>query len=196
MATYVGYIVSDTDCNPFKVFIPALNGFFSYGMRSADGFGSNANKWDTVDLQRMQQSATLCYQTSELSSGSDYDFNSDNGYVTVEENLGELNDDTATDVTYNAKASIKTSCPVDDGPFYTGNESPAANYMVNYRPSPGEKTYFPSYMNSPGGSFTTMSIGTRVLVNYPGGGSIGYIISQIPGPDTFSQTLVDPRVEK
>lgn len=196
MSTYIGYIVSDTDCNPFKVFIPALNGFFSDGFGTADGFGANADKWSTLTLERMKKGAINCYQTSNLSGTGDYDFDPVSGCVTLEENIGEISVESTVDITSGKKAALRSSCPVDDGPFYMQGEAPAANFAVNYRPAPGEKTYFPTYMNAPGGDYTTLSIGTRVLVDYPSGTAIGYIISQIPGSDSFSNFLLDPRVER
>ena len=195
MSSYVGYIVRNGDTNPFKVYIPALSGGTAGTFKTADGFGTNAGKWGADVLAMMEAGAVDCYQTSALRAKNTYDFNPQNGLATVENNLGELNEQTATTVEAGRKAALKTSRPVDDGPLRMGCDMPAANFSRVYRPSSADSTFLPSMLNMPGGSYTSLSAGTRVLVNYPGGGAIGYIISQLPGTDAFSEFIKDPTKE-
>lgn len=195
MSTYIGYIVRNGDTNPFKVFIPALSGMASPIFKTSDGFGVNAGKWGADVLARMEAGAVDCYQASALTAKNSYDLDPKSGLATVENNLGEINEETATTVEYGRKAALKTSCPVDDGPLRMAADQPAANFVRNYRPSSADSTFLPSLMNMPGGTYTSLSAGTRVLVNYPGGGAIGYIVSQLPGADALSSFIKDPNKE-
>lgn len=195
MSTYVGYIVSEAKCNPFDVFIPALNGFYSTVLRSADGFGSNMGKWNSLDLADMKAAAVPCYLSSELSPTSDYYYNQEYDLATAEDYLGEITPEKAISYEPGKKAKPAASSPISEEPFYTKNQYPAANYTRTYRPTFAEGGRLPSLLNVPGGTYTTLGIGTRVLVNYPSGGSIGYIIACLPGPDSFSKFIADPRKE-
>lgn len=195
MSTYVGYIVKEGENNPFSVFIPALGGIPSLNFQSADGFGTNMGKWGPDVIARMQAGAVKCYQASELSASNTYDFDPESGLATVEANLGELNEKTAKSVTGNKVAALGTSCPIMEEEFSMPNDWPADNCVRNYRFSSQDGTRFPALLNAPSGSYTSLSVSTRVLVDYPGNGSIGYIIAQLPGADALS-TLIKNNMEE
>lgn len=195
MSTYVGYIVGEGETNPFSVFIPALGGIPSLSFESADGFGSNMGKWDSGVIARMKIGAVKCYQTSELNPSNTYDFDAQSGLATVESNLGVLDSTTAKAVTGNKVAALGTSCPVMEEEFSMPNDWPADNCVRNYRFSSRDGTRFPSLMNAPAGTYTSLSPSTRVLVDYPGNGSIGYIIAQLPGADALSTLIKNNMAE-
>jgi hypothetical protein len=196
MPSYIGYIVKEGETNPFSVFIPALCGMGTPFFNTSDGFGSNMGKWDINTLHQMQGSAIKCYQTSSLSAANTYDFDTSNGYATVERNLGELTGETAKDVSTGKVAPLATSCPSKDEPFDLPNDNPAFNCVRNYRFSSALGTQFPSLLNAPEGNYTSLSPSTRVLVDYPGNGNIGYIIAQLPGADTLSTMIKNNMKEK
>lgn len=55
---------------------------------------------------------------------------------------------------------------------------------------PEEGTKVNYYINSAGGNFVTLSQGTKVLVIFPEGSGIGYIIRQIPDEDEISRLIL------
>lgn len=187
MATYIGYVVGKNESNPFSVFIPARSGMASFNM--SDGFGTNAGKWGLDVLSKMLAASEKCYLASEPdSSVGDY-FDTVNGYTTVEENQGALNSDTAKDVTGDNIARNTTSSPLDNyyvrSPFF----SPAGNLTRGYIPSSIYGMKMESFTNAPGGSYSTLRTGSKVLVEFPDGSGVGYIVKQLPGNDKFSQSI-------
>lgn len=187
MATYIGYIVGKNESNPFSVFIPARSGIVA--LNSSDGFGINAGKWGLDVLAKMLQASEKCYLTTEPGSNVGDYFDDVNGYTTVEENMSVLNSDTAKDVTSNNKARNTSSSPLDEyylrSPFFR----PAANLTRGYVPSSLNGMKMESFTNAPGGKYTTLRIGSKVLVEFPDGSGVGYIIKQLPSSDKFSQAI-------
>lgn len=189
MATYIGYIVGKNETNPFSVFIPARSGIPSFQM--SDGFGTNAGKWDLSVLSKMRAAAEKCYYTSDPSFSAGNYVDDVNGFTTLEENQKHLDASNAKDITNGKTARNTTSSPIDNfylqSPFF----SPAANLCRNYVPSSVYGFKMNSFTNVPGGTHTTMRIGTRVLVEFPDGGGVGYIIKQISGQDDFSAAIAN-----
>ena len=189
MPTYVGYIVNEGETNPFNVFIPALSGMGTPYFDASDGFGSNMGKWNSTVLAYMKNGTYKCYQASELTSSNTYDFDPSSGLATVERNLGELTTENAKDVSDGKIALLSSSCPSADESFSMPNDNPAFNCVRNYRFSNTSGTSLPALLNTPEVSYTSLAPSTRVLVNYPGNGNIGYIIAQLPGADTLSMMI-------
>lgn len=189
MSTYLGYIVRKNETNPFSVFIPARSGIQSFQM--SDGFGKNAGKWDVDVLAKMVAACDKCYLASCAAPNVGNYFDDINGYTTLEDNQRHLNATNSKDVTGDNLARNTTSSPIDDfylqSPFF----SPAANLCRNYIPSSVYGMKFNSFTNIPSGTFTTMRIGSRVLVNFPDNGGVGYIISQLPGSDDFGAAIAN-----
>ena len=189
MATYIGYIVGKNETNPFSVFIPARSGIQSFQM--SDGFGKNAGKWDETILAKMRAAADKCYWTSEPSSTSGNYFDDVNGYTTVEENQFHLDSTNAKDLANSNFARNTTSSPVDNAYIRSPFFSPAANLCRNYVPSSVYGMGLNSFTNVPSGTNTTMRIGTKVLVEFPDNGGVGYILKQLPNKDEFSAAIID-----
>lgn len=189
MATYLGYIVKKDERNPFSVFIPARSGIQSFKM--SNGFGTNAGKWDLSVLTKMIAGCDKCYLTSSLSSNAGYYFDDINGYTTLEDNQRHLDATNAKDVTDGKTARNTTSSPITDyflqSPFF----SPVSNLCRVYVPSSVYGMEMNPFTNVPGGTFTTLRIGSRVLVEFPDNGGIGYIIAHVPGSDEYSAAIVN-----
>lgn len=187
MATYIGYVVGSNENNPFSVFIPARSGMASFDM--SDGFGTNAGKWGLDVFAKMRAASEKCYLTTEPDGNVGDHFDTVNGYTTVEENQMRLNANSAKDVTGDNQARNTTSSPMDDyyirSPFF----SPAANLTRGYIPSSVYGMKMESFTNAPGGTFTTLRAGSKVLVEFPDGSGVGYIVKQLPSSDKFSQAI-------
>jgi hypothetical protein len=189
MATYLGYIVGKNETNPISVFIPARSGIQSFKM--SEGFGTNAGKWDLSVLSKMIAAADKCYMSAGLSPNNGNYFDEVNGYTTLEDNQRHLNANNAKDVTDGKTARNTTSGPTDNfylqSPFF----SPAANLCRNYVPSSVYGMNMNSFTNLPGGTYSTLRIGSRVMVEFPDNGGTGYITSQLPGSDDFSAAITN-----
>lgn len=188
MATYIGYVVKG-DSNPCKVFIPALSGMPSFQM--AKCFGTNAGGWDVSIYGKMLQGAHECYMSSECAPTASNYFDTGNGYTTIEENQKYLNSKTAKVVTGDNIARNTAFSPNDyyyvQSPYFY----PAANNLRTYIPSSVNGMKMSSYTNIPGGTFTTMRVGSKVLVDFPDGSGIGYIVKQLPDADDYKYSNPD-----
>lgn len=187
MATYIGYVVGRNETNPFSIFIPARSGISSF--KSSKGFGTNAGNWGLDELGIMIGAAEKCYLSSELSSNCGNFFDDANGYATVEENQFHLDGTTAKDVRGDKLATNSTSEPLESGSISSPFFYPSVNLVRSYWPSSINGNFMNSFTNVPGGKYTTLRVGSKVLVDFPDGSGVGYIIRQLPDSDQYSQAI-------
>lgn len=185
--SYIGYVVGKEETNPISVWIPAKHGFANMG--SKKGFGSNAGNMSLIDLADARIRSEKCYITSEMSSQGPYIYDDTNGYSTKEDNIAFLDQNTAKNVKDKSFAPNKYSAPSDGDFIKSPHGSPAANFLQIFYPQPIDGTQINLYSNSPGGNFSLLSIGTKVMVEFPDGKGVGYITRQIPGDDDMSRLL-------
>lgn len=111
------------------------------------------------------------------------------GYATKEDNIAYLDESTAKDVKDKSVVENYYSSP-NDGRFVSSPHGyPAYNFLQVFYPMPEDGTQLNTYTNAPGGNYSTLGIGTKVLVVYPDFKGIGYIIRQIPYDDEMSKII-------
>jgi hypothetical protein len=186
--TYIGYIVDKNKKNPYPVWIPTKNGFTTMG--SKKGFGSNTGNMTLLDLGNMRMAADNCYYTSEMSSQPPYLYDSSNGYATREEHIAVLDENTAKNVKDKTFSANRYSMPGANEDVMTPHGNPAVNFLQTFYPMPQDGTRSNYYMNSAGGNFVTLAEGTKVLVIFPEGKGVGYIIRVIPDLDEISRYIL------
>lgn len=186
--TYIGYIVSKDKTNPYSVWIPAKNGVTVTG--SKKGFGDNTGNMTLSDIYNMRLAAEDCYYTSEMSSQPPYLYDSSNGYATREEHIPVLDRSTAKNVKDKIFSPNRYSMPGVNEDVLSPHGNPAINFLQTFYSMPQDGTRFNYYMNSAGGNFVTLAEGTKVLVIFPEGKGIGYIIRVIPELDEISRYIL------
>jgi hypothetical protein len=189
MKSYIGYVVGKEETNPISVWIPAKGGYGKYGANR--GFGSNAGNMTLLDLAFMRTNAEKCYLSSEMNAGGSYNFDDSNGFVTLEDNISGIDETTVKDVKNmdSSKVAVRHSAPGDGEFLQSPHTRPAANWLQTYYPQQVEGAEINVYSNAPKGTFTTLPIGTKVMVSYPDEKGIGYIIRQIPYDDEMSKVI-------
>lgn len=184
MELYTGYIVQQGETNPYSVWIPAKNGGITFKRFST--FASNASDFSVIDLAQCQAAAEECYIVIEPTAQGDYLYDSASGYATVEENNPNPSRDTISSVEGGQAPVKRFFAPHEGETVHCMHSNPAANGLQTFLPSTSMGTLINTYADMPGGKHTTLDIGTKVLVAYPDGRGIGYIIGQIPGKDKTS----------
>ena len=187
MKTYIGYIVGKNETNPVSVWIPSKHGFSP--LKPNRGFGSNADNLTLTDLSYARMRAEKCYFTTELSSQGPYIFDDSNGFATKEDNIAYLDETTAKDVRGKKFVDNKFSNPNEGSSTGSPHSFPAVNFLQTFYAGPQDGTHINTFMNAPGGNYATLGIGTKVLIIYPDGKNIGYIIRQIPYEDEMSKVI-------
>lgn len=186
--TYIGYIIGKDKTNPYSVWIPAKNGVTVTG--SKRGFGSNTGNMTLLDIGNMRLAAEECYYTSEMSSQPPYLYDSANGFATREEHIAILDETTAKNVKNKTFSENMYNMPGNGVEILTPHGRPASNFLQTFYAMPQDGTHINYYMNSAGGNFVTLSEGTKVLVIFPEGKGIGYIIRVIPDADEISRYIL------
>lgn len=189
MKSYIGYVVGKEETNPISVWIPAKSGYFSFG--SSRGFGSNAGNMSLLDLAYMRMNCDKCYLSTEMSSQGPYLYDDANGFSTKEDNIAFLDIDTVKNVKEKSRVANKYSSPGDGEFIKSPHSSPAENWLQTYYPQQVDGAEINTFSNAPGGNYCTMTIGTKVLVNFPDDKGVGYIIRQIPYDDEMSKVIKD-----
>ena len=187
MELYTGYIVQEGETNPYSVWIPAKNGAFT--LKHFKTFGSNASNFSVIDMNACQVAAEKCFIVIEPTAQSNYWYDTDSGYATVEENNPNPSRDTIPRVKESNKSINHYSAPHEGESVTSVHSAPAVNGLQTFLPGGPQGTIVNTYANKPGGRHTTLGIGTKVLVAFPDGGGIGYIIGQIPGKDETSTVI-------
>lgn len=183
----VGYVVGKEEVNPISVWFPSKGGYNKLGI--SRGFGSNTGNMNLLDLAMMRENSEKCYLTTELTAYGPYIFDDTNGLATKEENAPYLNLQNAKNVK-NSKTSINIySSPGDNTFLKSPHTNPAANWLETYYPQQIGGAEMINYDNAPGGNYSTLSIGTKVLVIFPDNTSYGYIIRQIPYDEEMSYVI-------
>lgn len=186
--TYIGYVVGKNETNPYSVWIPGKNGFTSMGV--SRGLGSNTGNKTLMDLSDMILASEKCYFTSEMTSQPPYLYDSSNGFATREDNIAVLDETTAKNVKTKTIAPNRYSMPGAYEEIYSPHANPASNFLQTFYAMPQEGSQINYYLNSAGGNFVTLSQGTKVLVIFPDGRGIGYILRQIPDEDEISRLIL------
>lgn len=189
MEIYTGYIVAEGESNPYSVWIPAKNG--SPVFKSFKSFGSNASSFDSTDLSTLKSAAEKCYMINEPTAQSGYLYDENSGMATIEENNYNPDITTIRDVRGRTHSANRFSTPHDGEYVSSPHASPADNGLQTYLPSSAAGTQINTYTNAPSGHHSTLGIGTKVLVVYPDGKGVGYIIGQIPNVDETSTIIKD-----
>jgi hypothetical protein len=189
MKSYTGYVVGKEETNPISVWIPAKSGYIRFGAER--GFGSNVNNMTLNDLALIRMNAEKCYITTEINPNGPYNYDDTNGFSTIEENIPYLDRTTAKNLTVENNAPNLYSSPGNGEFIHSPHTSPAVNWLQTYYPQQAEGAEINTFENAPAGNFSTLSIGTKVLVIYPDNKGIGYIIRQIPYSDEMSKVIKD-----
>jgi hypothetical protein len=186
MNIYTGYIVRQNEKNPYSVWIPAKN--HGGPMKRFKTFGTNTQDIAMTDILDMQSAAEKCYVISPLNSQGDYIYDEITGFATVEEHNPNPDNNDIANLRYK-KASNRYSAPGDGEVTLSAHSYPAANILQTFLFDSTMGTPLNSYNNYPGGRYTTLPMGMRVLIVYPDNGGTGYIVGQIPSPDNISTAL-------
>lgn len=165
MKSYIGYVVGKEETNPISVWIPAKSGYIKFGFTK--GFGSNTGNLTLSDLATMRMNSEKCYMASELCANGPYNYDDSNGYSTIEENIPYLDETTAKDVKNEKFIENRFSSPGDREFIKSPHSYPAVNYLQTYYPQDEAGAEINIFANCPGGSYNTLSIGTKVLVVFP-----------------------------
>lgn len=189
MDIFTGYIVQEGETNPYSVWIPAKNGGAIF--KNFKSFGSNTGKFKPLDLNTIQAGAEKCYMIIEPTAQGPYLYDMVSGINTIQEHNPSPDNTTIRDVNGMRTSANIFSTPHDGESVSSPHTSPAENGLQIYLPGSYEGTKYSSYTNAPSGHHTTLDIGTRVLVVYPDGKGVGYIIGQIPFADETSKIIKD-----
>lgn len=187
MDIFTGYIVQSNETNPYSVWMPAKNGAVFF--KSFKSLGNNAGPVNSIDLATVQAAAELCYMITEPTAQGGYLFDQESGVSTVEEYNPDPDMTTVRDIRRVQNITNTFSAAHDGECAASPHSYPAANGLQTYLPGSYLGTQINTYTNAPAGHHTTLDIGTRVLVVYPNGGGVGYIIGQIPFADETSKIL-------
>jgi hypothetical protein len=87
------------------------------------------------------------------------------------------------------KVAVRYSTSGDGEMLQSPHTRPAANWLQTYHPNQVEGTEVNTFSNGPKGNFSTLPIGTKVMISYPDDKGIGYIIRQIPYDDEMSKVI-------
>lgn len=187
MELYTGYIVKNDETNPYSVWIPAKNGGVLFKFFKC--FGINTGTFNNIDFATIQAGAEKCYMIIEPTAQGPYLYDVSSGLATIEENNPSPDFNTVRDVKNMKNISNIYSAPCDNSYVSSPHSLPAVNGLQIFHPNSMAGTYINTYTNAPGGHHTTLDIGTKVLVAYPDGRGIGYIIGQIPYADETSKII-------
>jgi hypothetical protein len=189
MDIFTGYIVQADETNPYSVWIPAKNGGAVF--KNFKSFGSNVGSFNALDLNTIQSSAEKCYMIIEPTAQGTYLYDMISGISTVQEFNASPDNTTIRDVNGMQTSANTFTMPHDGESIFSPHTNPADNGLQIYLPGSSAGTCYSSYTNAPAGHHTTLDIGTKVLVVYPDGKGVGYIIGQIPFPDETSKIIKD-----
>jgi hypothetical protein len=186
MEIYTGYIVRNNEKNPYSVWMPSKN--FAGPLKNFKSLATNASNLNAIDISDMQLAAEKCYILSPLNAQGDYILDEDSGIGTVEEH-NPTPGVNGNNVKNNKKIRNKYHTPGEGESRCSPHSRPASNMLQTYLFDTTYGTVNKSFSNYPGGQFSTLPMGARVVVMYPDNSSIGYIIAQIPFSDSISKVL-------
>ncbi|MBQ7820507.1 MAG: hypothetical protein IJ341_12535 [Bacteroidales bacterium] len=189
MEIYVGYIVREGETNPYSVWIPTKNGGATF--KNFKTFASNASSFNSLDLNTLQAGSEKCYMIMEPTAQNSYMYDTLSGLGTVQEHNYNPGLSSIRDVKSTVDMANEFFSPHDGEYVESAHANPAYNGLQIYLPSSSHGTEINSFTNAPGGHHTTLEPGTKVLVMYPDGRGVGYIVGQIPFPDETSKIIKD-----
>lgn len=189
---YTGYVIDNNaegGYNPVQVWVPALDGNYVTGEWNA--FGANTGSAITStklnELRISSGNKSTFYRTMPVSSGSDSFYLEDLGASTVNLSTWQYNSENGIeDMRYSSSTSNYGSIKQKgDGkslmPAWSDNEL-VSNYTLGDTMGIGANTY----AGQPQGEFTSISVGTRVLVCFADSGATGFILAQIPSAGSYN----------
>jgi hypothetical protein len=189
---YTGYVVqNETGSATVKVWCPYRDGVALF--KKHKGFGGNTGNLKTADLNKLISAASDCYMTSDFVSGNEYLYDPTTDSSTTQENIPDMNENTMYDIS-SARPDQITNQYSSPGYNFRSRSvftNPAANFVQSYHIATAEGTEINTYDNTPKGNFVHLTVGTRVLVCFPDKRNIGFIIRQIPIPDSWSKMLLN-----
>lgn len=188
---YTGYVVENLIENPVKVWCPYRDGVTLY--KKFRGFGKNTGNLNTSDFNKILAASANCYMTSDFVSGNEYLYDSTLDAATAQENIPDMNENTLYDISRANPAQVQNEY-FSPGNGFTNRSvftNPTYNFLQSYHLGTSTGTSVNTYDNTPKGNFVHLTVGTRVLVCFPDGKNIGYILRQIPFYDKWSQMLTN-----
>lgn len=192
---FSGYVLDfNESTNSALVWIPSKVPYLFENGSTWRTFGKNLN--NCIGKSEVAKLRDMCsgywfYLTNELTSGSLARYDEVSGNSTVyEANRSSLR---MNDLRKNQGEKYKSYPYGTNFTYKWPQDNPAQNLCQNYNLNLSSGYSVDVGMNAPKGSFTSLEVGTRVIVSFINNGTLGVILRQYPNSDELSLALSGTR---
>lgn len=201
---YTGWVIDNNEqgnYNPVQVWIPSLSSASGYFTGQFKEFGDNIG-----DMKKkiVEQLKGVCgeqgwfYRTMPVAPAGEVHYNSSSGASSVHDGLYQYGKTSQYVDERKNTDGVKSTSPIrmqgESSSVRLGGVSQPDGRFRNFILSDYNGYQNMALTSAPKGNFTSIGVGTRVIVAFADSGATGYVLGQIPSDCAFG--ITDLRLDK